>query len=91
MIDESVPIERARRLKDNEDWKWAKTKLETIIQIYESIGTLDYRLSDTSLAKELRRRRGVSSLLTSWLEEIEGTGTLDIPKIDEDKTIIRFE
>jgi hypothetical protein len=77
-MNEEVNIERAKRLKDNEDWIWAKDQLETLINIYESIGTLDYKLSDTSLAKELRRRRGVTSLIRSWLEEIEGTGTLDI-------------
>lgn len=89
-MTEEVNIERARRLKENEDWIWAKNQLETIIQIYESIGTLDYKLSDTALAKELRRRRGVSGLLRSWLDEIEGTGTIPLPPAQE-PLLTRFD
>lgn len=90
LFSESTDIERAKRLLSNEDFIWAKSKLDAILAVYESIGTLDYKLSDTALAKELRRRRGVTGLINSWFDEIEGTGTMDIPQTPDTDLVHRF-
>ncbi len=87
---EQLDTEVARRLVENPDWKWAKGKLETILTIYNTVGTLDYKLSDAALAKQVRLRKDVVALLQSFMDEIEGTALTAADETNTNTTLVRM-
>lgn len=77
-MDESEKIlndgERAKRLKDNEDWKWAKQKLELTIIDYLSFDSVPEYKTATALQNEFNTRKKAAGIVRAWFEEVEGTG-----------------
>jgi len=70
-----LEMDRARRLTDSEEWKWAKGKLENMISAVLSIETLaDYKTAG-ALQLEIQARKRAKGLIKSWFEEVEGLAT----------------
>jgi len=88
-----IEQDRGKRLKENEDWKWAKQKLEDCINAVTSIGTLPKGVTATTLQKEIDSRHKAIGLIRTWIEEVEGAGIQqEFNKINKEKNelITRF-
>jgi len=87
--------ERAKRLKENEDWKWAKHRLEELINTAFSLATLPNYKTATALQREVETRQKAAGLILTWFEEVEGTGVQrDFHKekpLTDNGMITRFE
>lgn len=73
--DTLVEGERAKRLLENEDWLWAKRKLEEITDAILSLDTLPNYKTAGALQNEIITRKKASGLVRAWIEEVEGSGT----------------
>lgn len=69
---EILEQERATRLSESEDWKWAKEKLHLMLQALLSIETLSEYKTATSLQTEISARKKAKGIVLSWLEEVDG-------------------
>ena len=86
-MTEDQEAEVAKRLTENDDWKWAKTKLDSMIEAYLHSALTG---TDTAVGREYKRRKDVAATIISWIEYIEGTAP--IPKfLEETKFIKRFQ
>ena len=63
-----------RRLKESEDWKFAKQKLEMMITAVNALETLPKGVTATSLQKEISVRQKAIAIIHSWIQEVEGDG-----------------
>ena len=87
--------ERARRLRDNDDWKWAKGQLTNMIAAVMSIETITEYKTATSLQQEIAARKKAAGLVKAWIEEVEGSGIQQQyntqEKIINNELMTRFE
>lgn len=61
-----------RRMTESEGWKLAKAMLMTRIALLDSVSSLPNDVSFEEIGKQAMFRSHAISLVTSWLQEIEG-------------------
>lgn len=61
-----------RRLKESEDWKWAKEKLKSLMDTMNSLVGLPKDRDERD--REIDSRIKAIGLVSAWIEEVEGTG-----------------
>lgn len=85
--------ERMRRLKESDDWKFVKGKLDALMTEYLSLSSVpDYKTA-TSLMNEINTRKKAVGIVRTWFEEVEGTGVqqqynLQAKKINKESDLI---
>lgn len=62
--------EKATRLLENEDWRWAREKLEGFITALDSISTLQDGTNEV-VGEEAKVRKKAQIMVLSWIQEIE--------------------
>lgn len=87
MESEQQDIYSAKRFENNDDWKWAKTKLEEMTDVYLHA---DLTGTDTALGREYKRRKDVVAVITAWMQYIEGTSQVPFEVTDDNKLIQHF-
>ena len=87
MMEEEQDIIIAKRLHESDDWKWAKSKLETMVEIYRNANLAG---TDTAVGREYKRRKDVASLVMSLFDYVEGTAQIPPEVSDTNASIKRF-
>jgi len=88
MEQENSDLQAAKRFENNDDWKWAKSKLSDMMEAYKHAALTG---TDTAVGREYKRRKDVIAVITSWIDYIEGTADIPFEVTDDNKLIQRFE
>lgn len=86
-MNEELDISAAKRLLLNDDWTWAKSKLEAMVDVYLNSNLTG---TDTTVGREYKRRKDVAALLRSWIEYIEGSAQIPSEVLEQSKLVQRF-
>lgn len=66
-----MEAQKAKRLTSSEEWKWAKRKLELLIEAINSLDTLTNFKTATAIKTEIDIRKRSVALVRTWVEEVE--------------------
>ena len=86
-MNEEQDIETAKLLVSLPEWRWAKEKLESMMEIYKHANLTG---TDTAVGREYKRRKDVVANITSWIEYIEGSAEIPSELDKQQNLISRF-